>query len=97
MRAGEYDLKRSNKLGIKVATSYVHHNHNGQTLDNDIALLKLSSPVELNAETCLVCLPTTRSSSADRGLAGKRCTVTGYGFQHECKCGVFRLEKDLDL
>ena len=34
MRAGEYDLKRSNKLGIKVATSYVHHNHNGQTLDN---------------------------------------------------------------
>lgn len=53
--------------------------------------------MELNAETCLVCLPTTRSSSADRGLAGKRCTVTGYGFQHECKCGVFRLEKDLDL
>ena len=78
---GEYDLTRNNKLGFKVATTFVHHNHNSQSLDNDIALLKLQSPIELNAETCLVCLP-TRSTKRD---PGKRCTVTGYGFQHECK------------
>ncbi|KAJ6223995.1 hypothetical protein RDWZM_002540 [Blomia tropicalis] len=72
-------LEAIKKLGPKVATTYVHHNHNGQSLDNDIALLKLQLPVEINTNICLVCLP-TRSNK--RG-PGKRCTVTGYGFEHE--------------
>lgn len=34
VRAGEFDLTRSSKIGQKVSTSFVHHNHNGQSLDN---------------------------------------------------------------
>ena len=45
VRVGDHDLTQ--KFGspgaqtVSVATSYIHHNHNSQTLDNDIALLKL--------------------------------------------------------
>ena len=45
VRVGDHDLTQ--KFGspgaqtLRVATTYIHHNHNSQTLDNDIALLKL--------------------------------------------------------
>lgn len=59
VRVGDYDLTR--KLGspgaqtLRVATTYIHHNHNSQTLDNDIALLKLHGQAELREGVCLVC------------------------------------------
>lgn len=73
-------LNRSAKT-IQVKTSYVHHNHNGLTLDNDIALLRLEEPVDLSEEQsiCLVCLP-ERASQVEEG---KRCTVSGYGYENE--------------
>lgn len=51
VRVGDHDLTR--KYGspgaqtLRVATTYIHHNHNSQTLDNDIALLKLHGKAEL--------------------------------------------------
>lgn len=66
---------------LRVATTYIHHNHNSQTLDNDIALLKLHGQVELKDGVCLVCLPARGVNHA----AGKRCTVTGYGYMGEGK------------
>ncbi|XP_055373211.1 protein masquerade [Condylostylus longicornis] len=83
VRVGDYDLTR--KYGspaaqtLRVATTYIHHNHNSQTLDNDIALLKLHGQAELKDGVCLVCLPARGVSHA----AGKRCTVTGYGYMGE--------------
>ncbi|KAJ8923868.1 hypothetical protein NQ315_010450 [Exocentrus adspersus] len=83
VRVGDYDLTR--KYGspgaqtLRVATTYIHHNHNSQTLDNDIALLKLHGQVELKEGVCLVCLPARGVSHT----AGKRCTVTGYGYMGE--------------
>ncbi|EDW79208.2 uncharacterized protein Dwil_GK10062 [Drosophila willistoni] len=83
VRVGDYDLTR--KYGspgaqtLRVATTYIHHNHNSQTLDNDIALLKLHGQAELRDGVCLVCLPARGVSHA----AGKRCTVTGYGYMGE--------------
>lgn len=83
MRVGDHDLTR--KYGspgaqtLRVATTYIHHNHNSQTLDNDIALLKLHGQAELKEGVCLVCLPARGVSHA----AGKRCTVTGYGYMGE--------------
>lgn len=62
-----------------MATTYIHHNHNSQTLDNDIALLKLQGQAELKDGVCLVCLPARGVSHT----AGKRCTVTGYGYMGE--------------
>lgn len=64
---------------MRVATTYIHHNHNSHTLDNDIALLKLHGQAELKGGVCLVCLPARGVSHA----AGKRCTVTGYGYMGE--------------
>ncbi|XP_074600229.1 trypsin-like serine protease domain-containing protein masquerade isoform X2 [Brevipalpus obovatus] len=83
IRVGDYDL--SSKVKSKyaqtqqVSTTYIHHNHNGQTLDNDIALLKMQSPVNMNDSICLVCLPARGSNRSP----GQRCTVTGYGYRDE--------------
>ncbi|CAH0562526.1 unnamed protein product [Brassicogethes aeneus] len=83
VRVGDHDLTR--KYGspgaqtLRVATTYIHHNHNSQTLDNDIALLKLHGQAELKEGVCLVCLPARGVNHA----AGKRCTVTGYGYMGE--------------
>jgi len=85
VRVGDHDLTR--KYGspgaqtLRVATTYIHHNHNSQTLDNDIALLKLHGQAELKDGVCLVCLPARGVSQ----VAGKRCTVTGYGYMGEGK------------
>lgn len=83
IRLGDTDLTNSLKdesaVTVKVSTSYIHHNHNGQTLDNDIALLKLETPVDLSSSVCLACLPTRGSTRK----AGKLCTVTGYGYVNE--------------
>lgn len=83
VRVGDHDLTtRFGSPGaqtLRVATTYIHHNHNSQTLDNDIALLKLSGHAELKKGVCLVCLPARGVSQQ----AGKRCTVTGYGYMGE--------------
>ncbi|KAG5682295.1 hypothetical protein PVAND_011655 [Polypedilum vanderplanki] len=83
VRVGDYDLTRKHgspgAQTLRVATTYIHHNHNSQTLDNDIALLKLSGQAELREGVCLVCLPARGVSHG----AGKRCTVTGYGYMGE--------------
>jgi kallikrein len=83
VRVGDHDLTQ--KFGspgaqtLRVATTYIHHNHNSQTLDNDIALLKLHGEADLKDGVCLVCLPARGTSQS----AGKRCTVTGYGYMGE--------------
>ena len=83
VRIGDHDLtKKHPSVGaqtLKVSTTYVHHNHNSQTLDNDIALLKLQGQAELSDGVCLVCLPARGVNHA----AGKRCIVTGYGYMSE--------------
>lgn len=83
VRVGDFDLTRKyaspGAQTLRVATTYIHHNHNSQTLDNDIALLKLNGQAELREGVCLVCLPARGVSHA----AGKRCTVTGYGYMGE--------------
>lgn len=80
VRLGDYDLTDNDKNPsetYKVVTTYIHHNHNSKTLDNDIALLKLETKVALSDSVCLVCLP-ERNSKVE---PGKYCTVTGYGYQ----------------
>lgn len=51
VRVGDHDLTRKNAAPgaqtLRVATTYIHHNHNSQTLDNDIALLRLNGKAEL--------------------------------------------------
>ena len=83
VRVGDHDLTQ--KYGspgaqtLRVATTYIHHNHNSQTLDNDIAILKLHGEADLKEGVCLVCLPARGTSQQ----AEKKCTVTGYGYMGE--------------
>nr|CAG4643116.1 EOG090X03V0 [Ilyocryptus agilis] len=83
VRVGDHDLtSRYGSPGaqtLRVATTYIHHNHNSQTLDNDIALLKLQGQAELKPGVCIICLP-SRGSMPE---TGRRCTVTGYGYMGE--------------
>ena len=67
VRVGDHDLTQ--KFGSPGA----------QTLDNDIALLKLHGEAELKEGVCLVCLPARGISRS----AGERCVVTGYGYMGE--------------
>nr|XP_015904872.2 protein masquerade isoform X1 [Parasteatoda tepidariorum] len=80
IRAGVTDLKspedNSKAQTVRVLSTFVHHNFNSKTLDNNIALLRLQKPVELGGNACVVCLPTTRKMPKE----GVKCTVTGYGF-----------------
>lgn len=77
-------------MSVPVKTSYVHHNHNSVTLDNDVALLRLSEPVPLDeASICLVCLP-ERGAQVE---VGKRCTVTGYGYESESGPAALRVRQ----
>ena len=60
---------------LRVATTYIHHNHNSQTLDNDIALLKLHGEADLKEGVCLVCLPA-------RGTNQVNCFVIYFPVKH---------------
>ena len=74
VRVGDHDLtQRYGSPGaqtLRVATTYIHHNHNSQTLDNDIALLKLHGEADLKEGVCLTCLPARGTSQVSQtGLA----------------------------
>ncbi|KAG8200957.1 hypothetical protein JTE90_020594 [Oedothorax gibbosus] len=80
VRVGVTDLKspEDNSRGktIRVLSTFVHHNFNSMNLDNNIALLRLQKPVQLNSGVCVICLPTSGQMPKD----DSKCTVTGYGF-----------------
>jgi secreted trypsin-like serine protease len=77
---GEHDLSSTRSAERhQIASGYIHHNHDGQSLENDIALLRLRRPLRLKPGVCLVCLPARNSPVRP----GTRCVVTGYGYTSE--------------
>lgn len=61
---------------ITIAEKIVHKNYVKETVDNDIALLRLSEPVEYSAGIKPICLPCQFTSTS---FSGERGTVTGWG------------------
>lgn len=51
----------------------MHPNYHNPTINNDVALLKLSRPAQLNSKVGLICLP----NQGDRIPAGRNCWMTG--------------------
>ena len=51
----------------------MHPNYDSSTINNDIALMKLSSPVIMNDHVNTVCLPNTTDAVSD----GAHCYITG--------------------
>ena len=64
----------------------MHPNYNTQTLDNDIALVKLSHPVTFNGDNKIapICMPKSGMSFVDQPA-----TVTGWGTTTQGKPLIF--------
>ncbi|XP_051895853.1 transmembrane protease serine 2-like [Pristis pectinata] len=62
-----------------VSKIIVHRNYNSKTNDNDVALMKLSRPLEITDKVRPVCLPTYYQEFPD----GAPCWITGFGRVHE--------------
>lgn len=105
-RLGQWNLnssslaERRTARSLLVKTSYVHHNHNGITLDNDIALLRLESSALATEDgqeptsICTVCLPEKSGGGSQNWLEpGRRCTVTGYGYERESGPAALRVRQ----
>uniref|UniRef100_A0A4X2M919 chymotrypsin n=1 Tax=Vombatus ursinus TaxID=29139 RepID=A0A4X2M919_VOMUR len=72
--AGEFD-QGSDKENIQVLMIGQNPKLNLFTISNDIALMKLATPVQFSDTVSPVCLP----SSADDFPAGSTCATTGWG------------------
>ncbi|XP_044842702.1 chymotrypsin-like protease CTRL-1 [Mauremys mutica] len=74
---GEYDRSsRAETIQVKSIARVIPHPYwNEKTIDNDIALLKLASPAQLDARVSPVCLATASESLA----SNPTCITTGWG------------------
>ncbi|GAB6023778.1 hypothetical protein CHUAL_008530 [Chamberlinius hualienensis] len=77
VRVGEHDLSEQEgpEQEYRVVEHYLHPNYNPGTMDNDIALLKLSSPVVASKYVQLACLPKMNASLPQ----GQSCVILGWG------------------
>ena len=72
---GDHHLLKADAHQIVVGVSkvLVHENYDQDTTENDITLLKLTTPVTLNNYVNIACLPTKTVTS------GQHCYITGFG------------------
>jgi len=63
----------SNRQEIQVAQVYMHESYSSNTLNNDIALLRLTSPLSFTDQVQPACLPTSPV------VEGSTCTISGWG------------------
>ncbi|XP_027428841.1 anionic trypsin [Zalophus californianus] len=75
VRLGEYniDVQEGDEQFIDSSKVIRHPSYNSWTLDNDIMLIKLSSPAVLNTQVSTISLPSARAS------AGTYCLISGWG------------------
>nr|XP_006629467.2 PREDICTED: chymotrypsin-like elastase family member 2A [Lepisosteus oculatus] len=71
---------------LGVAKIIIHNEYNPITHQNDIALLKLRTPAEINDHVKPVCLPTT----ADEQHHLEYCHFTGFGLQENGTYGILQ-------
>ncbi|XP_017722311.1 PREDICTED: trypsin-2 isoform X1 [Rhinopithecus bieti] len=75
VRLGEHNIEvlEGTEQFINAAKIIRHPNYNRITLDNDILLIKLSSPAVINARVSTISLPTAPPA------AGTECLISGWG------------------
>ncbi|KAM7014987.1 LOW QUALITY PROTEIN: transmembrane protease serine 9-like [Tautogolabrus adspersus] len=74
---GEHD-RSSNAEDVqvmKIGSVFKHPRYNGYTINNDITLIKLATPVQLNLRVSPVCVAET----GDNFAGGMRCVTSGWG------------------
>lgn len=81
IRLGEHQVSSTSETNLtisrNVAQIIVHANYNDSSVDNDIGLVKLSSPVVYSKQINPACLPLRFPTTQD--FNGKMATVTGWG------------------
>ena len=76
-RAGEFDLTRNENYeqNRRAEALYIHSSYKPNTNENDIALVYLERPVEINDKVDVICLP-----RQDDVQPGSSCAIAGWGF-----------------
>uniref|UniRef100_A0A667Z8P6 chymotrypsin n=1 Tax=Myripristis murdjan TaxID=586833 RepID=A0A667Z8P6_9TELE len=73
---GEHDMYNNEPIQVKtIARAITHPYYNTQNFNNDITLLKLSSPAQMTPRVSPVCLASPSTSIP----SGTRCVTTGWG------------------
>ena len=77
--SGEHDLRYPSKYEqvLPIEKLVIHSGYNASSLDNDIALLKLKTPIQYNPQALPVCLPSFDLPE------GTDCWITGWGALEE--------------
>ncbi|KAI4898820.1 hypothetical protein NFI96_004287 [Prochilodus magdalenae] len=85
VRLGDYLQYKTegSEVTIIVSKAIPHPEYNPVTADNDIALLRLGSPVKFNTYILPACLPSRSLAERMLHLNGTQTVVTGWGKQNE--------------
>jgi len=80
IRAGDHRMSTSegSEQEIAVQAAFVHPKYNGNTVDNDIALVKLVQPLTFDDYVQPACLPALANEDADYA-EGELLTISGWG------------------
>uniref|UniRef100_A0A3P8UQ60 chymotrypsin n=1 Tax=Cynoglossus semilaevis TaxID=244447 RepID=A0A3P8UQ60_CYNSE len=71
---GEHN-RSSGSENVQVMRVFKHENYNGYTINNDILLIKLASPAQLNMRVSPVCV----AEIGDNFPGGMMCVTSGWG------------------
>ncbi|XP_076880305.1 duodenase-1 [Brachyhypopomus gauderio] len=86
------DIKTISKRYLMIAESFPHPKYNNITFENDIMLLKLSEPAELNNRVRTVDLPRSEEETFT-----PNCLVMGWGCQTVNKTNLSEVLKEVNI
>ncbi|KAL0966579.1 hypothetical protein UPYG_G00297040 [Umbra pygmaea] len=89
VRLGDYERNHfeDSEVQLQVTKFFPHPNYNKITVDNDIALLRLASPVTFTKYIIPACLPGRGLAERVLHLNGTNTVVTGWGKQNHSSSG----------
>lgn len=97
VRLGEWDASNTREpLPAQeqvVSRIFIHPNFNPNNLKNDVAILRLTTPINLGQYPTIstICLPTTT-------YVGNRCFVSGWGKNDFSNAGTYQaIQKEVDV
>jgi len=84
VRVGKHDLRRRDQFEVEHRASqiFVHPGFSYRHFQNDVAVIRLATPIRFNQAVQPICLP----KSAAR--VGQPCYITGWGRQHRSARGM---------
>ncbi|XP_037956127.1 phenoloxidase-activating factor 2 [Teleopsis dalmanni] len=97
VRVGEWDAASTSEpipaQDVTIASVFIHPSFNSANLQNDVAILRLSTPVSLMTKSTVgtICLPTT-------SFVGQRCYVAGWGKNDFGPNGAYQaIQREVDV